>query len=131
MGTFAVRLEHVGSLANFMSKALLSTGTLGVLASLFVKRILGVERADRLFLNLTISLISITLLLIIAEFAVRFAFRDVTTTAANVSYFARRWKVEKVRTNSWGFREREFAAAKSKNMFRIAVIGDSFTMVKG
>jgi lysophospholipase L1-like esterase len=131
VGTFALRLEHVGSLANFMSKALLSAGTLGVLASLFVKRILGVERADRLFLNLTISLISLTLLLIITEFAVRFAFRDVTTTADNISYFARRWEAEKVRINNWGFREREFAAAKPESMFRIAVIGDSYTYGQG
>ncbi len=62
---------------------------------------------------------------------VRYAFREVTTTADNSSYFARRWKEHHVRLNDWGYREREFSAEKPTGVYRIAVVGDSLTYGQG
>jgi hypothetical protein len=66
-----------------------------------------------------------------AEFAVRFAFRDVTTTSPIDSYFGLRWKAQHLRRNRWGYREREFDLEKTEGIYRIAVIGDSFAVGMG
>lgn len=41
--------------------------------------------------NLGIFSLTIAVLLVAAEFGVRYLFRDVTTTSDNRSYFAERW----------------------------------------
>jgi hypothetical protein len=66
-----------------------------------------------------------------AEFAVRFAFRDVTTTSPIDSYFGLRWKAQHLRRNRWGYREREFDLEKTEGIYRIAAIGDSFAVGMG
>jgi len=55
----------------------------------------------------------------------------VTTTPDNSSYFARRWDRLEVRRNSLGYREREVERNKPPGVYRIAVIGDSFTFGQG
>ena len=69
-------------------------------------------------------------MLIIGEVVIRNIFADVTTTADNSSFFARKWK-EQQRINHLGFREREFSIPKKRGNFRIAVIGDSLTYGQG
>jgi lysophospholipase L1-like esterase len=82
-------------------------------------------------LNYGISLLTIVVLLVSAEFVVRHLFRDVTTTGDNRGYFSRRWRQAKVHNNSWGFRERDFDLNKPVGIYRIAIIGDSFTYGQG
>jgi lysophospholipase L1-like esterase len=75
-------------------------------------------------------IIAVGLCLILGEFVARFAFRHITTTSDNSSYFAHQWK-KTLRENSWGFREREFTVAKPQDVYRIAVVGDSYTFGQG
>jgi hypothetical protein len=91
---------------------------------------LGGLGSRRLFVNLGFLIIVLSVLTIGAEFVVRWAFRDVTTTTDNWSYFARRWH-RTVRTNSYGFRERDFSLTKPRGIYRIAVIGDSIAYGQG
>jgi hypothetical protein len=73
----------------------------------------------------------IVLVLALAELAVRWILRDITTTADNRSYFALRWKAENVRRNSLGFRDDEPAPGDIEGLYRIAFIGDSFAFGQG
>jgi hypothetical protein len=86
---------------------------------------------SRAIVNLGILSLTLVVVVIISEFAVRYVFSDVTTTSDNWSYFATRWRRSKVRLNRLGFREREFDFAKPPGVYRIAVIGDSFTFGQG
>ncbi len=91
---------------------------------------LGVRRADSAMANLMIAATTTLMILICAEFALRFAFRDVTTTGDNLSYFSSKWE-KTVHYNHWGFRERDFDPIKSSGTYRIAVIGDSLAFGQG
>ena len=64
------------------------------------------------------------------EAATRWIFRDVTTSADGGGYFSRRW-TGTVSLNEHGFRERSFRIPKPAGIYRIAVIGDSFTYGNG
>jgi hypothetical protein len=67
-----------------------------------------------------------------AEMATRWLLRDVTTTGDNGGYFSRRWHREnRAPLNAAGFRGRPFAADKPAGVFRVAVVGDSFTYGNG
>lgn len=79
-------------------------------------------------------LLAITLMLtaVAAEFMTRWIFRDVTTSADNGGYFSRRWyRSAPVQRNHAGFRGREFEEHKPPGVYRIAVVGDSFTFGNG
>jgi len=93
-------------------------------------RLLGTARAGAALVNLSIMLSATILLLIGAEFSLRFAYRDVSTTADNLSYFSAKWK-KGVHYNNWRFRERDFDPKKPSGAYRIAVIGDSLTYGQG
>lgn len=69
-------------------------------------------------------------MLVATEFATRWLYRDVTTTADDRGYFAVRWARQAVRFNSHGFRDREFGP-KPPGVFRIVALGDSFTFGNG
>jgi lysophospholipase L1-like esterase len=86
--------------------------------------------APRLLANLTISLLTFVVLIILSEFGVRLVFWDVTSTADTRGYFSRRW-YESIRLNTWDFRETEVDPDRPAETFRIAVIGDSFTFGQG
>lgn len=73
----------------------------------------------------------IAFMLVAAELTVRHIFRDITTTADNRSYFALKWKARHVRLNSLGFRDRERPQHKATNLYRIALVGDSFAFGQG
>jgi lysophospholipase L1-like esterase len=75
--------------------------------------------------------VSIGFALILAEFAVRFIHRDITTTGDNKSYFAKKWYREHPPTvNALGFREKEIPEKRAE-IYRIAIIGDSLTYGQG
>ena len=70
--------------------------------------------------------------LIIGEMLVRYSYGDVTTTGDNSSYFAQRWRqTTPPISNPWGFRERNVSIPKPEGIYRIAVVGDSFTYGQG
>jgi len=87
--------------------------------------------ADNLPAHLLLLGVSLVLSVLAAEGSMRLAFRHITTTTDNSSYFARRWRKNHVVLNRWGFREREIVLKKSESIYRIAVIGDSFTFGQG
>lgn len=67
-----------------------------------------------------------------AEFSTRWIFREVTTSSDNGGYFSRRWaRTDAVRMNAAGFRGRSFDPAKAAGVYRIAIVGDSFTYGNG
>lgn len=81
-------------------------------------------------MNLGVVVAATLLALCGAELAVRWVYRDVTTTADNASVFARRWNARQA-VNSLGFREREFPRVKPEGIHRIAIVGDSFAYGQG
>ena len=77
-------------------------------------------------------IVTIAIAMIAAEFVTRIIFRDVTTSSDNGGYFSRRWYASgPVVYNSYGFRGRPFEAVKPAGVYRIAVVGDSFTFGNG
>ena len=88
--------------------------------------------ASRTFLlGVTVASVSTLLCLLVAEFVIRVAFRDVTTTP-DVSYFTLQWRARNPpMMNRFGFRERDFSTQPEDGVLRIAVIGDSFTYGQG
>jgi hypothetical protein len=81
--------------------------------------------------NFILFIVSLCLVLFLAEFVVRFALADITSTANMQTWFGQRWKAEYVTPNSLGFRDVEFSPPKPDGVYRIAVIGDSFAYGQG
>lgn len=81
--------------------------------------------------SIVLLVASIVLALALAEFATRFALRGITTTANMQSYFGQRWKQREVQLNDLGFREKPVASSKPEGVYRIAILGDSFTFGDG
>jgi len=82
-------------------------------------------------LSLALVVASTLITLLIAEVGIRIAYRDVSTTSDNRSWFAFRWRqANPIRRNALGFREEEIGP-KGPDEYRIAVIGDSFTQGQG
>ncbi|MGH9386230.1 MAG: SGNH/GDSL hydrolase family protein [Vicinamibacterales bacterium] len=109
-----------------------STSLLLCLAIALVALLSGaVPRASRRrFAAVTVAMVvSLSVATVAAEYATRWVFRDVTTTADARGYFSKRWS--RSGSNSFGFREREFGERKEPHVFRIAVIGDSFAYGNG
>jgi hypothetical protein len=77
-------------------------------------------------------LVTLSFSAVAGEFATRIVFRDVTTSSDNGGYFSRRWyRSRPVHENHAGFRGREFSADKPAGVYRIAIVGDSFTFGNG
>lgn len=74
--------------------------------------------------------VSLAITLVVGEFAVRWIFREVTTTTPIESWFGERWKAAHL-DRTKGFRERPFSWKKPLGERRIVVIGDSFTVAMG
>ena len=79
-------------------------------------------------LLLVVSLIAATLL---GEPVVRFALSDITTTGNMKSWFGKRWEKESVVLNELGYRDRAIAADRGSDVYRIALVGDSFAFGQG
>jgi hypothetical protein len=79
-----------------------------------------------------LSLFALAVSIVAAEPLTRALFRNVTTTSDYGGFFSRRWlRSGAVSRNHAGFRDREFAEAKPDGVYRIAVVGDSFTFGNG
>ncbi len=79
--------------------------------------------------NGALALAGLTVALSAAELALRYLFRDVASAGDARTYFHR--KVRGPGPNSLGFSEREFSRRKPPDVYRIAVLGDSFTVAVG
>jgi len=77
--------------------------------------------------------ITISIMVVLGEGIVRWVFQDITSTGDNRSYFAQRWKSNShhVSLNSGGFRDTEVRMPKPEGVYRVAVVGDSFTFGQG
>ena len=80
--------------------------------------------------RLAVSAAAIAAALVVSEFAVRFVYRDDTSSGNAGDYIARRGGEPHLTVNSLGFRERQ-VGQKDPNRYRIAVVGDSFTWGQG
>lgn len=95
-------------------------------------KIRGRQRAKKFLANLTLLAASIGLALLVAEVAVRTTLGDIGTTGDGYSYFSQRWyEANPIRVNSLGFREREINPVPAHDVYRIAVVGDSYTFGQG
>ena len=117
-------------MTGFLVKLLLGLVLPAVAAGWLLRRWVGAERFRALVARLLLLAVASTLCLFAGEWAVRIAFADVTTTADNSSWFARRW-LEEVSYNRYGFRDRDFADRAVRGTYRIAIVGDSFAYGQG
>ena len=105
-------------------------------ASLFagkaaLRRSRASEKSRDRLMNFWLFGTSVFVGLCVSEGLRRFLYSDVKATGENMSYFSRRWYAENVVRNSLGFREREVSSTRLPGVFRLAVIGDSFTFGQG
>ena len=76
--------------------------------------------------------LSLVVAVITAEYATRWIYRNVTTTADDRGYFTTRWiREDHFPLNSYGSRDREHTREKPAGTYRVAVVGDSFTYGNG
>ena len=116
----------------FFAKLTILTIVSAVPLSLLITRYFGRDANRHFWGKLILLGISVSIALLIAEFVIRVAFRDVSTTSDNSSYFAQRWySLHPPALNEWGFREGDVSRFKSPGTYRIAIIGDSYTYGQG
>jgi len=89
------------------------------------------RRVTRALANLTLLLVAVAMSLVGGEYLTRWVYRGVTTTADFSGYFTTKWMRAEVRENRHGFRGAEFSTAKAEGVYRVVVIGDSFTWGNG
>jgi len=104
-------------------------GVAGIALTWSVERS-GTARVGAVALRLAFSIVVIAGALVVAELAVRFVFRNATSSGNAGDYIAHRGGGPQISVNRLGFRERE-VGPKNPNRYRIAVIGDSFTWGQG
>jgi hypothetical protein len=128
LGGVALLLAFV--LPPFLLKLAILLAAGAFVGLVLLPRILGPERARTALALFSLAVASMAVALVAGEFVVRLVFADVTTTNDNTSFFARRWR-SGLSSNSLGFREREIDPEPAEGVYRIAVIGDSFTWGQG
>jgi hypothetical protein len=103
------------------------------LAAIFlaVSQRVAPPRGARLRYAVVVSLLSISVAGISAEAATRWVFRNVTSSADSGGFFYRQWTPGNVVANEHGFRERRYDNQKPPGVYRIGVVGDSFTFGNG
>ena len=90
---------------------------------------MGRSRVTAVTVRVAVAASATAVTLVVAEFGLRYVFRDAHSSADGRTFFAHRGGPSIV-VNSLGFRERE-VAAKSSNRYRIAIVGDSFAWGQG
>jgi len=116
----------------FLAKAAVLLSLVEMIGTWSLRKTMGPAKTRQLFATALLLTVSLGISLVIAEYAARFAFSDITTTVDNGSYFARKWHREHPAVlNQYGFRDREFSREKPAGVYRIAVIGDSLTYGQG
>lgn len=88
------------------------------------------EQRSRFRSAVLAMLLSVAVAGVAAEAATRWVFRDVTASADGGGYFSRH-RSRGDHFNDHGFRERQFSMARPPGVYRVAVIGDSFTFGNG
>ena len=117
--------------ARTLAKIGVGIGLVGAVILTIVRTLYNEKLADALALNLVLLSGTLMVLLPISEIITRFYFQDITSTPNIKTYFGKRWWQNNVRQNSLGFREREFQLEKPAGIYRIAIIGDSFSYGQG
>ena len=116
----------------FIAKSVLFVSLVVPVLVLILYKTLGISRTRAMLVNTLLLMFTLSFMLVLAEYSVRFLFVDVTTTADNSSFFANRWrKQNEPSINSLGYREREISSPKPGDAYRIAVVGDSLTYGQG
>lgn len=93
---------------------------------------LAAAELRRLRHRVLLSIVTLATATVAAEFTTRWLYRDVTTSANTGSYFTRRWlRTGPIQMNPAGFRGPTYSDAKRPGVYRIAVVGDSFTFGNG
>lgn len=87
--------------------------------------------AGRVAANALLVVVAMAAALGAAEGATRWYYRDVTSTADFRGYFTLNWLRGQVRHNHYGYRGAEFDEVKPAGVYRVAVMGDSFTYGNG
>ena len=108
--------------------ALFAAGLAGIALGWSVQR-WSASRITAVAVRVAIAGVATLATLVVAEFGLRYVFRDVHSSADGRTFFARRGGPS-LRTNALGFREREIGI-KTAGRFRIAIVGDSFTWGQG
>jgi hypothetical protein len=91
----------------------------------------GSGKIGRLAASAALAIASVAAALGAGELGVRLLYRDLTTTSPIESWFGLRWKEAHLRRNRFGFRDGEFSVRKPPGVYRIVVVGDSFTAAMG
>jgi lysophospholipase L1-like esterase len=94
-------------------------------------RHVAVQVVAAALVNLSLLTIALGVSLLAAEGAMRWVYRDITTTADFRGYFTTRWMRTQVRHNHYDYRGAEFDDVKPAGRYRVAVLGDSFTYGNG
>jgi len=89
------------------------------------------RRLTSAFVNLLVLVVSLAISVIGGEAATRWIYRDLTTTSDFHGFFTQRWLRSAVQHNHYGFRGPEFDEIKPAGVYRVAVLGDSFTYGNG
>src|SRR5580704_3111254 len=89
-----------------------------------------VARIGRALIRIAVLLLTTALMLVVAEYMARFAFRNAHSSGNAGDYIAGRGGAPEVVNNALGFRDREIPP-KSPDRYRIAVVGDSFAWGQG
>ncbi len=92
-------------------------------------RVIGVF--VRTLLTASLLAVSIAGSLLAAEGLTRWVYRDVTTTADFRGYFTTKWLRTQVRHNHYDYRGGEFDEIAPAGLYRVAVMGDSYTYGNG
>jgi lysophospholipase L1-like esterase len=102
---------------------------LGSIAGVLIVRRLDRPGATGALLRIAVVVVVTGVALVGAEYAARFAFRNVSSSGNATDFIAGR-TAPVIANNNLGFREREIPP-KPRDRYRIAVIGDSFTWGQG
>jgi hypothetical protein len=125
------RLMNAPGLLLFTAKLVFLLSVLGGSAVFLARRRLGEARTLEWVKNVALLISTLVVATVLAEFGMRGIFAGITTTSHTDTYWGRRWLATHVRLNHLDFREREFPAQKPGGVYRIAVVGDSFTFGQG
>lgn len=116
----------------FIAKFLLVMSLVVPVCVLVLHAAVGKQKTKAFLANLLLMFASLAMVLFVGELFTRYLYKDITTTSDNASYFALKWKSDFPPViNNLGFREREIDQQKPENVYRIAVIGDSFAYGQG
>lgn len=109
-------------------EALFTAGLVGLAIGWSTER-WGASRMRAVALRIVVAGVATAATLVVAEYGLRYVFRDVHSSADGRTFFAHRGGPS-IRANALGFREREIGA-KPSGRYRIAIVGDSFTWGQG